>query len=319
VLAPDFELPHALECEQALLGAVFHQPELLDRARSIIGVDDFHEDLHKRIFAVMCERRDAGEAISPRFLNIALGETDLGGMTTSQYIARLVREASILDVTDHARTIRRARQMRSAIGAGQDLLEAIAARSPAEDVTACYQAAISTLDGIVTESADLHMRRISLAEGGKDALLHVQAIQQGKVKPGLTYGLPSLDRLTFGMQPGQLVILAARPGMGKSSVALHTALHAAKTGAGVAFFSLEMGAREIAQRALSAVSYAIGEPIPYQAIIEAKSLTAADMETLVDCQRRIDRIPFHIEPQPGVTLAQIAARARQSKAHMAAK
>jgi replicative DNA helicase len=319
MLAPEMELPHARECEQALIGAIFHAPDMLDKARAVISSDDFHEDLHRRIFDIMCERRDNGEAVGLRFLSIALGEADIGGMTAGAYLARLAREASILDVIDHAKTIRRARQMRKAIGAGQDLLDAMMIKSPVEDSTGCYQQAIATLDGIVTETADIHMRRVSLAQGGRDALAHVQAVQQGKVKPGLTYGLPSLDKLTFGMQPGQLVILAARPAMGKSTVALHTALQAAKSGAGVAFFSLEMGARELSQRALSAVSYAIGEPIPYHAIIEAKSLTNADMETLVNCQRRLDKVPFHIEPQPAVTLSQIAARVRQLKAHMATR
>lgn len=319
MLEPEIELPHAIECEQSLIGAIFHQPDLIDKARAVVAPEDFHEDLHRRIFDIMCERRDNGEAISLRFLNIALGDVDIGGMTAGAYLARLAREASVLDVVDHAKTIRRARQMRKAIGVGQDLLDAMMIKSPVEDASPHYQQAISTLDGIVTETSDNHMRRVSLSQGGREALEHVQAVQQGKVKPGLTYGLPSLDRLTFGMQPGQLVILAARPAMGKSTVALHTSLQAAKTGAGVAFFSLEMGARQLAQRALSAVSYAIGKPIPYQAIIEAKSLTVADMETLVDCQRRLDKVPFHIEPQPGVTLSQIASRARQLKAYMATK
>jgi replicative DNA helicase len=313
----DLELPNAIECEQSLLGSVLNNPDTLDKVRGFLSADDFYEDLHKRIYAIMCERRDAGEAITLRFIRVALGEADLGGRTVGEYLAMLVSNAIGFDALDHAKIVRRARQMRVAVSAGQDLLSAMSTRSPAEDPSADFQAAISTLDAIVTENADGHMRRVSLAKAGVEALSHVQNIQQGKIKPGLTYGLSSIDRLTFGMQPGQLVILAGRPGMGKSSVGLHMALHAAKS-SGVAFFSLEMGAREISQRALSAVSYARGKPIPYQAIVEAKSLTNADMENLIDCQRRIDRLPLYIEPQPAISISQIAARSRQLKAKLAA-
>lgn len=106
------------------------------------------------------------------------------------------------------------------------------------------------------------------------------------------------------MRPAQFIVLAGRPGMGKTTVALHIALAAARHAGAVGFFSLEMGADELAERVLAATAYdpRSGEPITYRAIAEARGLSPEAMWRLQEAEKACASIPLWIEPQAGLTL-----------------
>lgn len=309
------EPPHARSAEEGLLGAILHNSEVLDRVRSLVEPEDFCEQVNAAIYAKMCERRDAGEAIDGRLVRLAIGDTDLGGITVGEYLAALYAHATtVLNAPDYAKAIRNAAMMRKVLAAAQDAVTAMSVG--AVDNPAKFAAAmIQELDEVASAGVSESIRRVTLGSAAKQAIEAAIAAREGRIERGAPYGIPSLDRMTLGMRPGQMIVLAGRPGMGKTSVGVSLALNAAKAGHGVYFVSLEMIAQELAERALASLTYAprAAKPITYRDIAKGQDLTDEDLWALDDARRRMDGWPLLIEQQPGLTISQIAARARQAR------
>ncbi|CAO4179520.1 DNA 5'-3' helicase [Methylorubrum populi] len=305
--------PHALDSEQVLLGAIIINNDALDLARQHVLPEDFFEPVHRHIFEVMCARRDAGEPIDRRLMLAVLGDADLGGETVSRYFARLVGEVTTISgAPGYARLIAQAAQMRRVLAVSQEGVAAMSdgsVRSPSD--FAAYM--IESLDEVASAGLAKHIRRVTLGTSTAGVLARVADTRAGKSRRGVPYGIPRLDSVTLGMRPGQFIVLAGRPAMGKTTVALHIALAAARAGGAVGLFSLEMEADELSERVLAALAYdpRAREPVTYRAIAEAKGLSEEALWRLDEAQKAAARIPLWIEPQAGVSLAQIAARARQ--------
>ncbi|MFB0487767.1 replicative DNA helicase [Methylobacterium sp. OAE515] len=307
--------PNAFDAEQALLGAILRNPEALDRARDHVRAEDFFEDMHRHVFEVMCQRRDAGEVIDWKLMTSVLGNADLGGISVSAYLAKLCAEAiTVIGAPGYARMIAEAAQMRRVLETAQAAVAQMtdgSVRSPAEYATNM----IAQLDEVASAGLAEHARRVSLGQSAGNVLNRIDQVRKGLAPQGVPYGLPKLDHDTLGLRPSQFIVLAGRPGMGKTTVALHIALAAARRSGAVGFFSLEMGSDELTERILAALAYdpRAYEPLTYRAIAEARGLSDDDLERLVVAQRECSTIPLWIEQQAGVTLAQIAARARQMR------
>ena len=309
------EIPHTIDSEQALLGAILHNAEALDAARDFVEPEDFHEELHRLIFAAMCERRDQGEVIDAHLVRLVIGDRDLGGVTVGQYLARLHAEATtVMNARDYAKAIRNAAQMRRLLAVSQD---AVAAMTVGMVVNPSRYASemIESLDQIATATRPQSLRRVTVGEAVRAVVARVERARNGENMRGTTLGLPSLDKMTLGAHPGDLIILAGRPGMGKTTVALHTAMAVARSGEGCAFISLEMTAQQLGERAVASAAYAPHlEPLPYTDIRLGAHLSAEQLQRLVEAQDMVDHLPLWIEQEPGLTVSQIAARVRQLKA-----
>ena len=308
--------PSTVETEQALLGAILINPEALDRARDHVVADDFFDDAHRQTFQVMCDRRDAGDAIDFRLMKVVLGDVDLGGLPLGAYLARLASEAiTVSGAPGYARMIAEAARMRTVLETAQAAVARMTDGS-VHDPAGYATHMIEALDEVASAGLAEHARRVSLGHSVAKVLARVdQARRDGAPHRGAPYGVPKLDAATLGMRPGQFIVLAGRPGMGKTTVALHIALAAARGAGAVGFFSLEMGADELAERVLAAAAYdpRSNEPITYRAIAEARGLSPEAMWRLQEAEKACASIPIWIEPQTGLTLAQIAARARQMR------
>ena len=315
MMPPSAVVPSALDAEQALLGAVLLNPEALDRARDHVRPEDFFEAPHAQMFEVMCQRRDAGEVIDRKLMTAVLGDADLGGIRVGAYLAKLCAEAiTVSGAPGYARMIAQAAQQRTVLQTAQAAVVRMtdgSVHSPAEYATHM----IETLDAVASAGLAEHARRVTLGQSVTSVLARVDQARQGLLPRGAPYGLPRLDHATLGMRPGQFIVLAGRPGMGKTAVALHVALTTAQRAGPVGFFSLEMGADELAERMLAAAAYdpRAVEPITYRAIAEARGLSPEAMWRLQEAERACASVPLWIEPQAGLTLAQIAARARQMR------
>ncbi|WP_458424449.1 replicative DNA helicase [Methylorubrum extorquens] len=263
----------------------------------------------------MCARRDAGEPIDRRMMLAVLGNTDLGGVTVGAYLGRLVTEATtVINAPGYARAIAQAARMRKVLETAQEAVAAMtdgSLRDPAAH--AAYM--IEALDEVASAGLAEHVRRITLGKSTAGVLARIAETREGKKRRGVPYGVPKLDAVTLGMRPGQFIVLAGRPAMGKTLTALHIAIAAARSGGAVGMFSLEMEADELSERVLSALAYdpRAREPISYRAIAEARSLSDEALWRLEEAQKEAARIPLWIEPQAGVTLSQIASRARQMR------
>jgi replicative DNA helicase len=305
--------PVALDSEQALLGAILVNNDALDRARDHVRPEDFADDVHRAIFEAMCVRRDAGEAIDFHLMTAVLGNADLGGVTVGQYLARLARDATTVSgAPSYARLIAQAARMRKVLDTAQVAVAAMTSDSvhnPAEFAAWMIEA----LDEVVSAGLSEGVRGTTLSTSLGRVMKRMNHMRTTNDPYGVPYGIPSLDRATLGMGEAQLIILAGRPAMGKTAVGLHTAIQAARHSGPVGFISLEMSDVELGQRVLSAVAYnpREWEQISYRSIAEARSLSDDALRRLYEAEREAARIPIWIEPQPAVTVSQIAARARQ--------
>jgi replicative DNA helicase len=322
--APEYRVaPNNIDAEQALLGAILVNNDAYYRVSDFLEPGHFFEDLHRRIYEVATTLIKAGKVATPITLKTFLGDQDLGGLTVSQYLARLAAEATtVINAEDYGRTIYDLAIRRNLIGIGEDM------------VNVAYDAPVESSPRDQIEEAE--RRLYELAETGRydggfqrfsDALttaIDVAAAaykRDGKLS-GIATGLADLDRQMGGLQPSDLVILAGRPGMGKTALATNIAFNIAQAYQGekqpdgavktvnggiVGFFSLEMSAEQLATRIIAEQS---GVP-SYK--IRRGDIREDEFYKITDAAREMQAIPFYIDQTGGISIAQLAARARRLK------
>jgi replicative DNA helicase len=316
--------PHNIELEQALLGAILVNNEAFYRVSDFLEPGHFFDQLHQRMYEVAASLVRVGKAATPITLKTFLpGDLDIGGLTASQYLARLAAEATtVINAADYGRTIYDLAIRRSLIGIGEDL------------VNAAYDSPVDSSPRDQIESAERGL--YELAETGRydggfqrfaQALttaveMAAHAYQRDGKLSGLATGLKDLDRMMGGLQKSDLVILAGRPGMGKSSLATNIAFNIAKAWEGetrpdgltqsinggiIGFFSLEMSAEQLATRIISEQAEIASNRI------RRGEIEPADFDRIAATARDMERIPFYIDETGGLSIAQLAARARRLK------
>ena len=244
--------PHNIEAEQALLGAILVNNEAFYRVSDFLEGEHFHEDLHRRIFEVARPLIKAGKVATPITLKTFLGDHDLGGLTVPQYLARLADEATtVINAEDYGRTVYDLPIRRSLIAIGEDLVN-VAYDAPVDSAPARPDRGGGTAPLRACRDRPLR-RRLPALLGGADAAIDMAAAafkREGKLS-GIATGLNDLDRDLGGLQPSDLVILAGRPAMGKTSLATNIAFNIAKTYAGERLPTAASGPRTAASSASS--------------------------------------------------------------------
>jgi replicative DNA helicase len=323
--APEIEArPHNIEAEQALLGAILVNNEVYDRVASVIESRHFYDPLHARIFEVAGRRIQKNALATPITLK-AFFENDeaLAEVGGPAYLARLAGAAvSIFNARDYAQTIHDLAVRRDLMNIGEDIV--ISAR------TADHE--IEPKDQIVEAEQRLYaLAETGKYEGGFQAFVQAAkesvmvanaAYQRGGGLAGISSGLIDMDKKLGGLHPSDLIILAGRPSMGKTSLVTNIAFNIAKAyrrgtlqdgsegavdGGVVGFFSLEMSAEQLATRILSE-----------QAEIPSEKIRKGDMEEdefrrFVEAARDLEAIPLHIDDTPALPISTLAARARRLK------
>ncbi|MBS7699547.1 MULTISPECIES: replicative DNA helicase [unclassified Chelatococcus] len=315
--------PHNIDAEQALLGAILVNNDAYFRVSDFLEAEHFQEEVHRRIYEVATSLIKAGKIATPITLKTFLGDQDLGGVTIPQYLARLAAEATtIINAEDYGRTIHDLAVRRRLIEIGEDM------------VNEAYDSAVDVSPRDQIEEAE--RRLYELAETGRydggfqnfatalTAAVDVAAAaykREGKLS-GLATGLHDLDRMMGGLQPSDLVILAGRPAMGKTSLATNIAFNIAKAYRGekqpdgtlktvnggiVGFFSLEMSSEQLANRIIAEQA---GIP-SYK--IRRGDIREDEFYKISDVAREMQTIPFYIDQTGGLSIAQLAARARRLK------
>jgi replicative DNA helicase len=316
--------PHNIEAEQALLGAVLVNNEAFDRVSDFLLPEHFFESIHQKVYELASSLIRAGKVASPVTLKTFLPpDLDVAGLTGSQYLARLAAEATtVINAADYGRTIYDLAIRRSLIMVGQDM------------VNVAYDAPIDL--GPRDQIEDAERRLYELAEVGRydggfqrfaSALttaveMAAHAYQRDGKLSGLATGLADVDRMLGGLQRSDLVILAGRPGMGKTALATNIAYNVAKgwhgevrpdgrmetiNGGIVGFFSLEMSAEQLATRIISEQT----EVPSYR--IRRGEIDPTDFDRIAAMAREMEQIPLYIDETGGLSIAQLAARARRLK------
>lgn len=311
------QLPVSIEAEQALLGCILLNNEVLDKVERIVKIEHFSEEVHKRIFECMVNLIAAGKIATPKIMLTFLGDYDLGeGRTMGRYLASCAVNAPVpLNAPDFAQMIADLYARRQIIMACDAAVEY--ASNPAVSVSPSSVASkvIEELDALV-QNADTRNYRATIAAYATRSLIDLQDSLAGKGVPITKTGILALDNKIGGLQAGKVIVIAGRPGMGKSALATEIMLNVtfADRNAAMCFFSLEMPGQEVANRMLSSIVHrAGGGAINYEKIERRSDLTDAEIERLWEAGALLKGRPVEIDAQPGLALSQIAARARRAR------
>jgi len=321
---PQFRTPPSnIEAEQALLGAILVNNDAYYRVSDFLEAGHFIEDLHRRIYEVATSLIKAGKIATPITMKTFLGDQDLGGITVSQYLARLAAEATtVINAEDYGRTIYDLAIRRNLINIGEDIVnsafDAPVENSPREQIEEAERRLYAIAE---TGRADGGFQRFSDALTAAIDMAAAAYKREGALS-GVSTGLIDLDKSLGGLQPSDLVILAGRPAMGKTSLVTNIAFNIAKAyraekqqdgtlktvnGGIVGFFSLEMSAEQLATRIIAEQS---GVP-SYK--IRRGDMREDDFYKITEAAREMQSIPFYIDQTGGISIAQLTARARRLK------
>ena len=316
--------PHNVEAEQALLGAILVNNDAYYRVSDFLKSEHFQEPLHRHIFKVASDMIRVGKRANPVTIKTFLpAEEKIADLTVAQYLARLAAEAAtIINAEDYGRSIYDLHIRRQLITIGEDM------------VNIAYDAPVDMEPAKQIEDAE--RRLFELAENGQyDGGFHdfasaintaidnaSAAYQRDGGLSGISTGIHALDSRMGGLQRSDLIVLAGRPGMGKTSLATNIAFNIAHAhvpgtkadgtpesveGGVVGFFSLEMSAEQLATRIISEQAEISSSKIRRGEISEQ------EFEMLAACAQEMARIPLFIDETGGISIAQLAARARRLK------
>ena len=315
--------PHNIEAEQALLGAILMNNDAFDRVSDFLRPDHFSEEIHRRIYEVAAQLIRAGKIATPITLKTFLGDHDLGGVSVPHYLVRLAAEATtIINAVDYGRMVYDLAVRRDLIAIGEEV------------VNTAYDAPVDLSPRAQIEEAE--RRLYEVAEQGRydggfqnfsNALataidMAAKAFTRAGHLSGVATGLADLDHKMGGLQPSDLVIIAGRPGMGKTALATNIAYNIARAykagvaadgrretlnGGIVGFFSLEMSAEQLATRVIAEQSGVASYKIRRGDIGES------EFERISEAAREMQSIPLYIDQTGGISIAQLTARARRLK------
>src|ERR687894_1974971 len=297
--------PHDLDAERAVIGAMLVSEAAVSVVGETLVAEDFYSETHRVLYGAMMRLYSRGEPIDQLTLSDELksiGEFDsIGGR---QYVFRLVESVpTAANASRYAEIVRGKALLRAVIDAGSRIQQEAFAEP--DDVTQALDAAEKLIYGVSNRQLKDHLAPVS--ELAPSALEMIQRLyeQEGEVT-GVESGFEDLDRLTTGFHKSDLVVLAARPAMGKTAMALNAIWHAAgDKGLPVAIFSLEMSKEQLVQRLISQVTR-----IPAQAL-RSGNVRAEDWPKLVRGVAEVSRAPIWIDDTAGVTLMEMRAKVRR--------
>src|SRR5450759_1496793 len=298
-------LPHNLEAERSVLGAILIQNDAYNMAVELLRPEDFYRDAHRRIFdkiIALAERRTAVDFVTLKEELVRAGELDAVGGPA--YIASLVDGVPrATNVEYYAKIVKEKSILRNLIGAANTILQ---------DAYEADQDAAEILDRAehsIFQIAEGRIRTgfISLYDIAQDS---VEAIQKAHEEKQLITGVPTgfhdLDRLTSGLQRGDLIIIASRPSMGKTSLALNMAQYVGtKTDKTVGVFSLEMSREQLFLRMLSSESQIDGHNL------RTGFLRSDDWGRLTEALGVLGQAKVYIDDSPGMGVLEMRAKARR--------
>ena len=310
-------LPQNLEAEQGLLGALLADNRAYEKVGDILRAEHFFHPAHQRIFTAITQFVDRGQTASPVTLKSYFEkDMDLKDVGGGEYLADLAASViSVINVQDYAQTVYDLHVRRQLIELGEDIVnEAYDHRldQEANDMIGHAEARLFSLGetgqsggGFVT-LRDSVMVSIEMAEKAFKTKGHVT---------GATTGLRDLDKQLGGFHPSDLLILAGRPSMGKTSLATNIAYNAArryaetggKEGAVVGMFSLEMSSDQLATRILADCANISGHSI------KRGEMSQEDFQKFVAASQQLAKIPLYIDDTPALSIGAVRTRARRLK------
>ena len=300
--------PQALEAEQAVLGSMLTTKEAVSKAMQWVSADQFYKDAHVRIFSCMSDLFDKGEPIDAiSVVDRLKKKKELKGVGGAYYVTGLAESVpTTANVEHYAKIILEKHLLRRLIQVAHEVSKD--AFEDSQDIDDILDSAESAIFNISEKRLRGGFRHI-------DPILHHTFEELDKIasKPGSVTGVPSglidLDDITSGFHPGELIIVAGRPGMGKTALALSMGRNAAvmeKTGVGM--FSLEMANHQLAMRLLCAEGRVDSH------LVRTGKLPKAQWKNLSIAVGSLAEAPIYLDDTPGMSVLEVRAKSRRLKA-----
>lgn len=298
--------PHSQQAEQAVLGALLTDDKAIADVADLISAEDFYRADHRAIYEAIQRCDEAGKAFDAVSLADTLERMNLldeaGGL--DHLVALAKGSVGSANVRSYAEIIRDKAVLRRLISAGAHI-QHVAQHTEGRTASEVLDDAQSRV--MQVERPTGKGPRHILADGKAWIEEMDQRSEQGGAIVGLSTGLTDLDNRTLGMEGGDLWILAARPSMGKTSVAMSMMLAVAKAKKPVLFFSLEMPEKQLITRAVASLGRIDSEKV------RKADLDPEEWQRVMVAMTQLKEMPLYIDTQGGITLTDIRARARRVK------
>lgn len=303
--------PHSIEAEQSVLGALLIDNSAFDRIADMVGESDFYKDEHRRIFAHLVKLITSSKAADALTVSDSLESSADAGQTGGKaYLMSLANNTPLAaNIRRYAEIVRERAIMRKLVEAG-NIIAADALNPLGQDAKQLLDAAESLVFRIAEEGARGTQGFIVARELLSKVIERISDLHE-RGSPdvtGVPTGFKDLDRMTAGLQPGDLVIIAARPSMGKTALALNIAEYIAmrqKITQPVAMFSMEMGGEQLVTRLIASLARLD------QSKVRIGKLNDSEWNDLTIAMNKITEAPIHIDETPALTPLEVRARARR--------
>lgn len=310
-MSEDFRiLPHDLVAEQSVLGAVFISPETMISLADELTPDDFYKPANKIVFKTMLSLLEKGEPIDATTMVSALtNQGDISNIGGINYVVELVNSTPTSKNVEHyAKLVKEKATLRKVIA------------ELSESLSSAYQGNISINEIIEkTEKSILDISNQNVGNGFRNVAdildTHMQIVETRSQTDGFVTGLSTsfvgLDKITTGLHEGNLIILAARPAMGKTALALNIAKHVATMERKPAvIFSLEMGSEELIERMVASEGMIPGYHL------KTGNLSTDEWKRLVHAQSNLYDVPIFVDDTAGIRISEIRSKARKLSQEM---
>ncbi len=300
-------LPHADDAERSVLGAILLDNRLIHRAQELLRPDSFYAARHRRIFQAMEELAESGSAIDLVTVKQALERTgDLEGCGGVAYLASLVDGLPRSAHLDHyALIVKEMATRRDMVLAAREIaLAAMRPGVPLDEVLDEAEKAVFRVAEDRLKTGFLPLRVVA-----EESLKVIEELtQRQELITGIATGFRDLDELTAGLQPSDLVVLAARPAMGKTALALNIATHAGlRQGRPVGIVSLEMSREQLFRRLLCAEARVDSHRL------RTGRIDSEDWQRIIKVYGQLHSAPIHLDDSPAASILELRAKARRLK------
>ena len=304
---PERVPPQNIEAEQSVLGAMLIKKEAITQAQELLRPDDFYREAHRIVFETMLELAGDNEAVDLVTLTEALRKKEMlekvGGISFITALANYVPTAA--NIVYHAQIVKEKSELRHLIDAATEIASAAyEATDDVKDIMDDAEKKILAVAANQTGGAFEPIRNIVIDTVGRVETLYEN---QGGLT-GISTGFRDLDRDTSGLQKSDLILVAARPSMGKTAFTLNIATYAAMHGHTVAFFSLEMSKEQLVQRMLCSEGGIDSQRL------RTGQLEDADWDRLINTADRISKASIYIDDTAGINVMDLRSKARRLKA-----
>ena len=296
--------PQNLEAESSVLGGILLENEAINVVLELLRPEDFYRESHRKIFRAMIELSDRSEPADVITLSECLkGRSELEAVGGTAYLVSLADFVpTAANIAFYARIVREKAILRSLITCAT----AIATRGYEEQGN--VEEFLDSAEKVIFDISEKKIKAsfVSVGEMIKDTLKTVEKLYERKeMITGVSTGYEDLDKLTAGLQPSDLIIVAGRPGMGKTAFALNVAAHAAFNGTGAAIFSLEMAKEQLVLRMLCS------EARVNSSKVRSGYLGERDFPLLAKAAGKLHDAPIYIDDTPAISVLELRAKARR--------